>query len=326
MLAACIDLVRTQHNQIPYETTSMLDASRDREANEAVLSELFRPTSRGSLLGGLTAAVRKVRFDHFDGEQLQRLTQACSTLLREGALGSDGAQLAVSLVLKLSGPGDDASARQTVRLVRRSHRDLVAAANEGRVLPEREARAIRWRVLTGLNDADQNAEKLLGGIVDEMLFSPLIDRRFRASWIIRFSPFRDSVKTALATELTRAASARSTSTMSRIGEAVEILRDLTPRQRMESSVSHVDLGAAVLLDERGYFGAVLESQLRGRSGVSPDHRLVATLTFEAGMLGDDGLLRRIRSEPCLPLRIRQAAGWWLELPTAARNSVRQEAG
>ncbi|MFE0591215.1 hypothetical protein [Micromonospora echinospora] len=330
-IASCADLARDPTNQAPFETVSMLDASRHPEANAHLLREITEPTSGATRYAALTACVRKIRHGHFGPEERRRLAAQCRRIATGASGPGDAAVLAAHLLAEMgTGRASPAALATSGRGAVRPAAGTAPAAAARAVLCRRVIGAVVNRMPDGQGAGEDG---MLRAAVAELLFSPVADRRFQAMWMLRSTPYGAHLCAALRTELrspaVRAEAGLATAMVSALG------MNAGPAERALLSEVAVAAGAAdsvvvaavgVLGDSVGRSSGELASVLafhvsRWLDSGAPVHRAALDrAVFALGMATEEPALRRVRDDPRLPASSRDAARWWLNLPDFVRSN------
>ncbi|XTZ14242.1 hypothetical protein ACQSSU_22450 [Micromonospora echinospora] len=330
-IASCADLARDPTNQAPFETVSILDASRHPDANAHLLRQMAEPTSDATRYATLTACVRKIRYRHFGPTERRRLAAQCRLLATGDSGPADAALLAGHLLAEMGVGRASATARapSVAGAVRRATGTTPAGAARA-VLCQRVVGTVVSRMPDGQT---ASGDAMLRAAVAELLFSPVADRRFQALWMLRSTPYGAHLCAALRAEL------RSPAVRGEAGLATAMVSALRmhagPAERALLSEVAVAAGTpdSVVVAAVGVLGDTTGRSSEGLAPVlafhvsrwldtgAPVHRAaVDRVLYGLGMAMDEPALRRVRDDPRLPASSRDAARWWLNLPGHLRSN------
>ncbi|MET7966534.1 hypothetical protein [Micromonospora sp. NPDC005305] len=321
-IAACASLAADRSNQVFVEVVSVLDASPHPDASGYVLGQLLNPTNDRAQYGALLASVRKTRYRHFNESQRRQLLSIVEdTLHEDGYL--DSHQLAAEVLRQLSAQVP-AQARHLPPNVPGTVGPLRRAAH---TLVER----IVHTALVGMpRELPHFDDRLLPVLLDEMLFSPVLDVRLHAAILLSGSPYRHPLSAALGTELAHQVAGRvhSPDVACAMIEGLRVLggpaqRPLVERLTVTSGVppaitvaaSQAIAHIAGRSDDRYWRAAIRHHavrwyQSRDRTPAAALHGLV----YGLGQARNTELLRSLRDDHEVPPAVRAAASWWLGLP------------
>lgn len=286
------------------EALSALDGSRHPDAGQAIVRQLEHPSTASAQVGALQAAVRKVRFGHFDPHQLATVRAITAELVRSSSDDEDVCALAGELNLSRSPVRDG---------------------------PFEARRAVLHRLtLATLSDAPEALEdRVLPELIRELMFSPSADVRLLASSLVAASPFRATMAKAVTNELTSPRvvidqvewAEKLLDTLRLIGgqDQVDVVQRLTIAEGIPGPVGRaaaITLGHVGGTIDRSFwaraFGKYATLWRRHRTPAYADH--LGGLVYSAGVLGENAILTVLHADTTLPAPARTAAAWWLNVP------------
>jgi hypothetical protein len=339
-VAACVSLVSDPTNQVFVEPISVLDASGHVDAGRRVLHELVRPINERTRYGALLACIRKVRFGHFNPDQLGTLIPVVTQMLEDRDSYADAGALGVEVVRRLpSGLRADADAG--LRRALGGDRTLQEVLAAGRLAATATSRVVVERIVRSVaaglgRDIPGFSDDVLPVLIDEMLYAPILDVRLYAAMLVYASPYRAAVAAAFATELAKPhVVADATLAVSLLGGLRAIggaeQRPLVERLILAPGIAADVSGAAAssighvggLSPDRFWLTAIaLHGRAWRRHRVRPAAAALTDLVYGLGMSRNLKLLARVRDDEEVPAPVRGAARWWLNRPATVYASVR----
>jgi hypothetical protein len=338
-VAACAGAIGDPANTVFIEPMVVLDATLHQDANRLVLTQLIRPTNVRTQYGALLACVRKVRDGHFSADQLATVSGAIGDLVTGGDAHPGTIALAVDVLRRLPAPVRDGVGRRIGGLLSadRTLSEVMAAGRLASTGPSRVVvnRVVQATTAGAVREPTGFTDELLPTLVDEMLFSPVLDTSLMSAMLVRSTPYAPSLAAALAAEL---ASPRVVSdmplacamlgTLRTVGRAEQ--RPLVERLVLAPGVrAEVSFAAISCLAHIGGTSAddFWTGALTRHSGAWRHQRgrrsgeALTTLVYGLGMARNLGLLARIRGDETAPRPARMAASWWLDQPASRFASV-----
>ena len=333
-VAACAGAIANPGNNVFIEPMVILDASLHPDANRLVLSELTRPTNVRTRYGALLACVRKVRDNHFTPDQLATVCSAIDDIVTGGEAHVGTVALAVDVLRRLPAPVRARASRRLHGLLA-ADRTLSEVMAAGRLAAPVSAGAVVRRVVQatiddGPRETPGFTDEVLPTLVDEMLFSPVLDTALMAALLVRSTPYAPRFAAALAVELASPRVIGDTplacamlGTLRSVGRAAE--RPLVERLVLAPGLrGEVALAAVSCLAHVGgrstdeFWAEALTRHGRAwhqhRSQLAEDS--VTTLVYGMGIARNFGLLTRVRADEAAPQPAREAAAWWLAQPAS----------
>jgi hypothetical protein len=333
-VAACANAIASPGNNVFIEPMAILDASLHPDANRLVLAELTRPTNVRTRYGALLACVRKVRDGHFNADQMTTVRSALDDIITGGDAHVSTVALAVDVLRRLPTPVRAGASRRLHQLLA-ADRTLSEVMSAGRLAAAGSSSVVVNRVVQattaeGLREPPGFVDELLPTLVDEMLFSPVLDTSLLASLLVRSSPYAPGYAVALASELANPRIVSDTQlacamlgTLRSVGRAEQ--RPLVERLVLSPGLrGEVTLAAVSCLAHVGgrstdeFWGEALSRH--GRIWRQHRTRLAAdsltTLVYGMGVARNFGMLTRVRADDTAPQPAREAAAWWLAQPAS----------
>lgn len=328
-IATCADWAASPGSRVFTETLSMLDASAHPDAARHVVAQLRAPTNGDAFTGALLASVRKLREHHFSAAQREQVTEAVLDILADPARGQDPVYPLASAALRLLPP--DATRRLSGRLrlppsVPIGHRHAPAPEGHrtgGGLHPLIVARS----TATLPRDYPHFQDLLLPVVVGELLDAPVSDDRLYAGFLIRATPYRAPLASALVWELGRQRPAQAPAWTVRLLEALRIVGTPAERPAVEALATRQGLPTAVhtaAVQALGHMGGTSRPELwrtllarHTAAATAGNHRsedLLHHAVYSLAIGRHTDLLRQIAaSHPVAP--VRTSARWWIQLPT-----------
>jgi hypothetical protein len=336
---ACADLGSDRASQVSMEAISALDASNHPDAGRQVLSQLVDPVSDLAFYGALLASIRKLRNSHFSHDDVRLLATVVNDILTGPDRHDDVRPLAVE-VLRQIPSGARIAQNAAVRKMLTADRALHEVMATGR-LATATAAVIVSRVLDSTiahvaRDIRGFRDEMLPTLIDEILFSPVLDVRIYSALLIRASPYRESVAGALASELARPAALRNVELAVTLAGCLRIIGGPAERPLVERLIITPGLAAPITAASAHAIGHVggLSTDLFWTGAVSYHtrlwhcHRAPATtavlrdLVYGLGMSRNEVLLHLVRDDTATPSPVRASASWWLGLPAIVYKGAR----
>jgi hypothetical protein len=331
-VAACARAIANPGNNVFIEPMAILDASLHPDANRLVLAELTRPTNVRTRYGALLASVRKVRDGHFNSDQMTTVRSALDDIITGGDAHVSTVALAVEVLRRLPAPVRSGASRRLHQLLA-ADRTLSEVMSAGRLAAAGSSsvvvnRVVQATIADGLREPPGFVDELLPTLVDEMLFSPVLDTSLLAALLVRSSPYAPRFAVALANELATPRIVNDTQlacamlgTLRSVGRAEQ--RPLVERLVLAPGLrGEVTLAAVSCLAHVGgrstdeFWGEALSRHGRvwrqHRSRLAADS--VTTLVYGMGVARNFGMLTRVRADDTAPRPAREAAAWWLAQP------------
>ncbi|WP_406124070.1 XRE family transcriptional regulator [Streptomyces sp. NBC_00989] len=335
VIAVCGGMAAGRARLTATEIVCALDNCGHPDAADLVLSELARPSGPLAHRGAVMACFRKVRYRHFDEDQLRTLVRAVRDSTGTGPFGDQIEPLRGHLsaahpeyaraVLGRRGstrrPGDGAAG--------------AGADPDARALVAAAVRRVTARL--GTVDPDRTCDPAVPAVlIAEALASPLFDIRLYAAFLLAATPYRPVLADALAAELVRPMAVRHEELAVVLLEGLRVLGDhrhrgLLQRLAVLPSVPRPTSYAAV----RG-LGHVAADRSAGdflRGAVAHHHAAwlsdrdpvtaatLESLVYALGMASRDDLLTAILTGADFLPVARTAAAWWLDIPGHRRASA-----
>lgn len=322
-------------------TACLFDASAESAAASEVVRHMQEPADDRVFKGVLMACVRKLKYSHFTGSQLQQLSGlVAATLMESTYLDDETLALAVSVLRQMPPQSHGAMSISVLqRMAREQPHFSVLEENRllgrvgGRVVTERVANYAMARTPTM---PEGYIDHVLPVLIDEMLFDPVFDARLYAAFLIRASPYRAAVAEALSVELRSARWNSNEAWLTAVFEALRILGGQIERNKVEQFVvspgtpgAIADVAAYAL----GHIGgtsadtfwqrAVAYHRVAWqRSASQVSGSILDRLVYAIGMSGNTAMLTAIRCDRRMPAQVRATAGWWLSQSRTTLESAR----
>lgn len=342
-VATCASLAADSGNQVFVEIVSALDASPHPDASHHVIDQLDRPTNDRARYGALLACVRKLRYGHFSQPQVRRLVPIVTELTLDPTRHEDTRPLAAALLRQLPA---DVSAPTGSRLRRAvaADRSLHQVLTAGRLAGAAADHTLVERV-TNTTTANMPRylphfhDELLPVLVDEMLFSPVLDVRLYATGLLSGTPYRAPLAAALALELGGQVTTRGIDVARAIVEALRILGDHRERPIIERLSTANGLHPSIMVaaawaighlgghsGDRYWTGAINHhAQLWHGARDAANATALNGLIYGLGLTRNRSLLEQVRDHPLSPAPARAAARWWLNLPRPVFDAADRKA-
>jgi hypothetical protein len=334
----CASLAGSRRSQIVLEVISALDGTGHPDASHHVLAQLRSPTSSAAFYGALIACIRKTRHGHMTAPQLRQLARITDGLLAGPARHDDAQAVAAQLLHQLPPPlraGLSAGARRNLA----ASPGLTELATTGHLVTA-AAPVVRDRILAEVmarlpREPPGPPDRMLPAVVDDLLFSPVLDTRLYTAMLLRATPYREPLATALGRELASSAGTGEVQLASSQLGALRILaydgqRDIAERLVMAPGLpGPVAVSAAHALGhmpghttEEYWRRAVSHWGRRWASHHDPSSaRVLHDLVYALGIANNTATLASIRDDAAAPPLARAAAVWWLGVPTQIRVSA-----
>jgi hypothetical protein len=336
-IATCASLAADPANQVGVEVICALDATNHPDAGRHVLAQLADPANSMVFYGALLACVRKLTRGHYTPEQMASLVPLATQVLEDSGHHDDSPVLAANLLhhihqafpawpvpqipapltsLAASGPDQDANWPRPNGDTRIRRIVCTAAAQMPREAP--------WPY-----------DQMLAAVVDEILNSPISDVSLHAAIMIRATPYRAPVATALAAELRTALTAPHVELATRILDAFRIIGGKHQRRIVEQLTLSQGLPAAITAAAARNIGHLdgtsadqywtqtiqTHSQRQHHHPTPAGRATVRGLVYGLGIAGNGTLLTRIQNSRTALPQARQAATWWLGHPHYIQQSA-----
>jgi hypothetical protein len=322
-------------------TTCLFDGSAEPQASTEVVRHMVDPADDRVFKGALMACVRKLKYSHFTGPQLQKLSDLVAiTLLESAYLDDETLALAFSVLRQLPTASYGAVSRNLLQRVARE-KSHASVLQENRLLERSGGRIVTSRIA---NHAMARTPTVMGGyvdsilpsLIDEMLFDPVFDARLYAAFLIQVSPYRAGTAEALTTELKFAHWNNNQAWLTTLFEALRILGGPTERKIVErfvvspgtpgtiADVATYALGHIGGASTDGFWRTALTLHLFAweRSASQASGSILDRLVYAIGMSGNQDLLTEIHLDHRMPAQVRRAATWWLNQSQAAMQSAK----
>jgi hypothetical protein len=336
---ACASLGADRASQVIVEAVSALDGSAHPDASRHVLAQLRSPTSDLAFYGALLACVRKIQYRHFADAELSQIAAVATDLLT-GPRRHDDAQPLAAEVFRLLPPGLRQRASQRLRSELAAGPAVTEVLATGR-LGSGTAPLVRDRVAGyAMAHVDRDGtgcrDGMLPGLLDEVLFSPVLDVRLYTAMLIRATPYRAPLAWALAAELAKPDARRDAGLAATIIGCLRITGGPPERPAIERLIlapgipESVTVAAAHAIGHVGgvsgdqYWAQALGHHARQwrRHGSAATGTVLHDLVYGLGMGRNDRLLAAVRDDAEAPQPVRAAASWWLGLPRQVQQSAR----
>lgn len=327
-VAVIASWVRCGENRALIEAVSLLDACHHPDAADAVLAQLVAPTNEDAFAGALLACVRKVDERHFTESQVKVIGNVCKEVLRGAPLSGDQLQAhaAATLARIESTPHGPACVRDLTNAA-----DVIDARGPS-LPPGYVARnlgaMIAARSISRLpREIPRFEDHLFPRLVAESLWAPISDTRLYAAFLLRSTPYRESLANAIAWAMGRLRRPKDPLIVSRFLEALRIVGTSAERLQVEglakpSLPRSIQESALQALGHMGgssdstFWREILAAHVQEvRSGNGASERLLNHAIYSMGIKRDVAELRGIADECSFPPAVRTAAQWWLNLPT-----------
>lgn len=337
---ACASLGADRTSQVVVEAVSALDGSAHRDASRHVLSQLKNPVSDPAFYGALLACVRKIRYAHFDDDELRVIGTVITELLA-GPRRHDDAQALAAELSRQFPVGLQATAgrqgRRQTAVVGAVEQVLIngrLATAGTQVLVDRITRSVTARMRdcpAGFRD------EVLPGLIDEILFSPVLDVRLYTAILVRATPYRDPLARVLAAEIARPGTIGNAELATTIVGCLRIIGGSRERPVIEQLIlpagipDSVTVAAAHAIGHIGgnsedpYWAKAIShhSRLWDRRGSATAEAVLRDLIYALGMSRNETMLGSIQADASLPAPVRSAAFWWLALPRKLYESAQR---
>jgi hypothetical protein len=328
---ACVRLVHDEGNQAFVEAISVLDSTSHPDAASFLLEQLRHPVNERARYGALLGCVRKVRYGHFNDAQLGELAKAVLEVMRDPDSDVAAGPVAAELLRHLPDERQHGVATELRRALA-ADRMLQQVHGGGRMLDRATSDVVLERVVSSVATSVGHdavfTDDVIGLLVEEMLFAPVLDVRFNAGLLIWASPYCAPVASAVAAEITRSGVAVDSRLTVCLLAAMRILggsaqRPLIERLVLASGLSpQVSLAAVHCLGHVGghssdafWLNALDRYGERWRRyGDANSSEALGSLVYGLGIARNHQLLRRVRDDRSAPVPVRAAGAWWLARP------------
>ncbi len=328
---ACVRLVTGDHNQSFVEPISVLDATSHPDAATFLLRQLSDPINERARYGALLGCVRKVRYGHFTDTQLDDLTRGVLDVIQDRDSDVAARPLAAELLRLLPDERRHGLVGELGRALAKD-RVLQVVHDSGRMVGRTTSRVMLERIIGSVAAALGNdavfSDDVVPQLVDEMLFSPVLDIRFNAGLLIWASPYSGPVAAAVAAELSRNGAASDPRVTVCLLAALRILGGAPQRPLVERLVLATGLPPQVSLAAVHTIGHVggtssdafwlnaidRHSERWRRRADAHSAEALGCLVYGLGVKRHHDLLRRVRDDETAPRPVREAGAWWLARP------------
>jgi hypothetical protein len=331
-VAACVSAVTAPGNNVFIEPMFVLHASMHPDANRVVLNQLTRPTNARTRYGALLACVRKVRDGHFSPEQLAMVSSAVDDIVTAGEAHAATVALAVDVLRRLPASVRASASRRLLGLLA-ADRTLSEVMSAGRLAAAASSQVVVNRVVQAtvagaIRESPSFTDELLPTLVDEMLFSPVLDTALMSGLLVRSTPYAAGLATALASELATPRvvndmplACAMLGTLRSVGRAAQ--RPLVERLVLAPGLrAEVNYAAVSCLAHVGgastdkFWSEALTRHTRSwrQHGSTLAADTLTTLVYGLGVARNFGMLTRVRADDAAPRPVRLAAAWWLAQP------------
>jgi hypothetical protein len=338
-VAACATAIADPTNNVFIEPMVVLDASLHADANRLVLNQLTRPTNSRTRYGALLACVRKVRDGHFSSEQLATIATAIGEIITGGDVHPATVALAVDVLRRLPGPLR-AGANRGLHGILAADRMLSEVMSAGRLAPSGSSRLVVDRIVRAttaeaIREPPGFIDDLLPILVDEMLFSPVLDTALMSALLVRSTPYAPALASALATDLATPRvvgdgplASAMLGTLRTVGRAQQrpLVERLVLAPGLRPEVTYAAISCLAHVGGRStdqYWAEALARHSRAwrhhRNRQSAE--ALTTLVYGLGIARNFGMLSRVRADETAPRPARDAAAWWLGQPASRYASV-----
>lgn len=311
-------------------TACLFDGSAEPQASVEVIRHMAQPADDRVFKGALMACVRKLKYSHFTGLQLEKLSGLVATVLLESTyLDDETHALALSVLRQLPQRSHSAVSTNLQRHMT-NDKSYSSVLEENRLLGRTGARIVTSRIA---NHAMASTPTIMEGyldtvlpaLVDEMLFDPVFDARLYAAFLIQVSPFRAGTAEALTAELKFAHWNNNQAWLTTLFEALRILGGPRERKVVEQFVVSRGTSGAVA-DAASYAlghigGESTDEFMRRalafhfsaweRSASQVSGSILDRLVYAIGMSGKRDILTEAHLGHRLPPQVRTTAAWWL---------------
>jgi hypothetical protein len=338
-VAACVGAVSEPGNNVFIEPMGVLNASMHPDANRVVLNQLTRPTNARTRYGALLACVRKVRDGHFNPDQLATVCLAVDDIVTGGDAHVGTMALAVDVLRRLPA-SVRASASRRLHGLLAADRTLTEVMSAGRLAAAVSSqvvvnRVVQATVADAVREPPGFTDDLLPTLVDEMLFSPVLDTALMSGLLVRCTPYAPGLAAALAAELATPRvvndmplACAMLGTLRSVGSAAQ--RPLVERLVLAPGLrAEVNYAAVSCLAHVGgassdqLWSEALSRHTRAwqKHGTTLATDTLTTLVYGLGVARNFGMLARVRADELAPRPVRQAAAWWLDQPASRFASL-----
>jgi hypothetical protein len=336
---ACASLGSDRASQVVVEAVSALDGSGHRDASRHVLSQLKDSTSGPAFYGALLACIRKIRFAHFTDTELRVIGTVVADLLTGPCRHDDAQTLAAELFRQLPTGLRVGAGRQLQKekAVGGSVKEVLATGRLATAGAAVIAGRVADSVIAEMADrATSFRDKTLRVLIDDVLFSPVLDVRLYTAMLIQATPYREPLARSLTAEMAKPETMRRADLAATIVGCLRIIggpeeRPIIERLILASGMPpSVTAAAAHAIGHIGgtstdpYWSKAIghHSLLWHRHGSPAVETVLRDLIYGLGMSRNETMLARIREDASLPWPVRSAASWWLGLPRRTYESAR----
>jgi hypothetical protein len=298
MVRACIDLIEDPASPAVIEPMTLLDTVADPVANAYVLRELETPREDRRYRGALMAAVRKVEYNHFTGDDRARLARFVRM------------------------PSENVAEGETRALF---HRVRGAWAREAAGRPSGAGaggRRIATEAVSLVGD-DDRVVPVLSALVGQALGEHSGEQRVVAAMAIAHSPYREPVSIALLGDVRRSVGRRTGEDLSPALQALTILGSDLHRPILFDLLTGPGHGNAARVAAAwalphcaGRFTAAQWQQILDRQRdawrrhpAAVNESVLRGIAYGAGTGGPPALMTRIEEDAELPPSVRSTVAW-----------------
>ncbi|MEU4392407.1 hypothetical protein [Kribbella sp. NPDC023855] len=311
LIDACAVAAADRDNQVMISTLAALGTSSHRDSISILLRQLVNPTDERALYGTVLALTEAATLNQLDpGQRRQAIRLLREIVAPGGPLGS----MAHEALRMIGGP------------TRNTASTRYSAAEPVSLIAQR----IAHTAAAALPNAPENfADPVLPQLVEELLFDPSDDARLMVSAMIAATPYRAGIAAALSAELKRGRTL--TGDPERAGAFLSALRMLGGRPERglierivvadgipspTISVAAFALGHFAETPPDSWWDRALGKHLADWQRTKSQTSVAALrgLAYSAGVNGNRGPLRRLRSDPDTPAAVRAGAAWWQSQP------------
>lgn len=323
--ATCIELIEDRSSPVFIEPLSLLEITNRPEANRYVLRQLTTPITDRAWYGASLSVIRKLRFGHYQGEELNQLLAGLREVVAAPFLPPGMWPILAEV---------DRDLRRLGRHLTGHRRGTPPGAGIGppnqRACTLATSERIALRAQSAMPDGAPVIDEVLARLTDDALNHADPDKRLASTMLIAATPYRRVVARALLAELRNTPSRQLSTlagpglrTLSTLGEGGHrpLIRDLllssgadqTLQVAAASALPHC-AGAYPVAEWRRILDVQRTAWLRRPSRLGES--ILHGIAYGIGTDGHPDLLRELSGDVQLPVLARNTASWLMnsELP------------
>lgn len=339
-VAACANVSADPTNLLSVEPTSLLGTSSHQDANRFVLAQLQDPANEQAFYGALLAAVNKVRFRHLNEDQDSALARFIRETIQDTSGRYTDARAVAAQVVREATPRWSTDSHRSLLRIVQNDRAVINVLDRGRLSDITAATVVVDRLFSYAiahlpHDGGGYVDLVLPGIIEDLVFDPVIDNRLNAGLLLLSSPYAGPVAAALSHELrnqlrplTDVVLVRSLlGALRTLGTAKE--RDVVEGLVLEAVNPAIFEAATFAIghiagESRDSFWlqALNKSVSRLEAArTATNARTLTNLVYALGVNEKQQLLGEIHKRHPSPL-LRTSAAWWSHIPHAVYEGGR----